>query len=368
MFNSNKSPEKSKKNWLSSFFKKDKNDEYSLVQQQDITVNTEKPIIKKPTQLSNLVSGLKKTKTRLLEGISLVFSEKKQIDSEALEELESHLIASDFGVATTQNIMNRLKKQLSRHAVNDMEMLISELKKELTAILNTDNQKTNQLNTTDTPSVILIVGVNGVGKTTTIGKLAYYFKLQKKSILLAAGDTFRAAAVEQLKIWGERMSVPVIAQQQGSDSAAVLYDAYESARAKKIDIVLADTAGRLHNKDNLMHELKKIKKVLNRLNPNSPHEIILVVDAGIGQNTIRQAISFHETIGLTGLILTKLDGTAKGGVIFDLAETMQLPIYFLGIGEQISDLKPFNTEEFIDTLFEDSTLCSNAALDFNQKS
>ncbi len=354
---SNEEPVSSKKWFLGGFFKKDSKQDPSPPQ-SEMPAKAETPQDQHPKKISTLWSGLKKTKHRFLSGITTLFSGKSNVDLEVLDQLETHLITSDFGIQTTETIILGLKEKLKRKELMDMPVLMAALKKELIDILNIPNQTHPQCEPTTGPLVTLVVGVNGVGKTTTVGKLAHYFKAQNKSVLLAAGDTFRAAAVEQLKIWGERNQLPVISQGYGADSASVLYDAYESAKAKKIDVVLADTAGRLHNKENLMNELKKIKKVLSRFNEQVPQDIILVLDASIGQNSIRQAKLFHEAVGLTGLIITKLDGTAKGGIVFDLAKTIGLPIKFLGFGEGISDLKAFNSQEFIQALFEDNPLVS----------
>jgi fused signal recognition particle receptor len=234
--------------------------------------------------------------------------------------------------------------------LSDPAALIQSLKTELIKILE-PCQKPLNINETEHPFVILMVGVNGSGKTTTIGKLASYLQQQKKKVLLSAGDTYRAAAIEQLQAWGERNEIPVIAQHAGADSASVTYDAMQAAQARNVNIVIADTAGRLHTQKNLMEELKKIKRVISKIDPHAPHEVMLVLDAGIGQNTLRQAKEFHEAVGVTGITLTKLDGTAKGGIIFALAKTMQLPIRFIGVGEDIDDLKPFDAKEFVEALF-----------------
>lgn len=305
----------------------------------------------KPSQggfFSRLLKGLVKTKQNLGSGFRNLFRGKK-IDDELFEELEEQLLIADIGVPTTTKIINNLTEHASKKELRDAEQLYQKLKQEMAEILE---PVAKPLEITDKkPFVILMVGVNGVGKTTTIGKLARQFQQQGKSVMLAAGDTFRAAAVEQLQVWGERNNIPVVAQSTGSDAASVIYDAMESARARNIDILLADTAGRLQNKNHLMDELKKIVRVMKKLDPDAPHEIMLTLDAGTGQNAISQAKLFNEATGLTGISLTKLDGTAKGGVIFAIADQFNVPIRYIGIGEKIEDLRPFNAQEFIDALF-----------------
>ncbi|WP_279716640.1 signal recognition particle-docking protein FtsY, partial [Chelonobacter oris] len=297
---------------------------------------------------SRLLKGLVKTKQNLGAGFRNLFIGKK-IDDELFEELEEQLLIADIGMPTTSKIIDSLTRHASKKELRDAEQLYQKLKDEMAAILE---PVAKPLEITDKKTfVILMVGVNGVGKTTTIGKLARQFQSQGKSVMLAAGDTFRAAAVEQLQVWGERNNIPVVAQSSGSDSASVLYDAMESAKAKNIDILLADTAGRLQNKNNLMDELKKIVRVMQKLDPEAPHEIMLTLDAGTGQNAVSQAKLFNEAVGLTGISLTKLDGTAKGGVIFAIADQFQLPIRYIGVGEKIDDLRPFEAQQFIEALF-----------------
>ncbi|TNG93328.1 signal recognition particle-docking protein FtsY [Testudinibacter aquarius] len=297
---------------------------------------------------SRLLKGLVKTKQNLGSGFRNLFTGKK-IDDELFEELEEQLLIADIGMPTTTKIINNLTQHASKKELRDAEQLYQKLKEEMANILQPVAQP---LVVADKkPFVILMVGVNGVGKTTTIGKLARQFQSQGKSVMLAAGDTFRAAAVEQLQVWGERNHIPVVAQSSGSDSASVLYDALESAKAKNIDILLADTAGRLQNKNNLMDELKKIVRVMQKIDPQAPHEIMLTLDAGTGQNAISQAKLFNEAVGLTGITLTKLDGTAKGGVIFAIADQFKVPIRYIGVGEKIDDLRPFEAKEFIEALF-----------------
>ncbi|MDO5055066.1 MAG: signal recognition particle-docking protein FtsY [Pasteurella oralis] len=298
---------------------------------------------------SRLVKGLLKTKQNIGAGFRSLFLGKK-IDDELFEELEEQLLVADLGVPTTTKIIQNLTQHASRKQLQDAELLYQQLKVEMAEILKPVTQPLI-VDQSKTPYVILMVGVNGVGKTTTIGKLARKFQQQGKSVMLAAGDTFRAAAVEQLQIWGERNNIPVIAQSTGSDSASVIFDAMQSAAARNIDVLIADTAGRLQNKNNLMDELKKIVRVMKKYDETAPHEIMLILDAGTGQNAMSQAKLFHEAVGLTGISLTKLDGTAKGGVIFAIADQFNLPIRYIGVGEKIEDLREFNADEFIEALF-----------------
>ena len=298
---------------------------------------------------SRLVKGLLKTKQNIGAGFRSFFLGKK-IDDELFEELEEQLLIADIGVPTTSKIIKNLTEHASRKELQDAELLYQQLKVEMADILEPVAQPL-VIDTTKKPYVILMVGVNGVGKTTTIGKLARKFQAEGKSVMLAAGDTFRAAAVEQLQVWGERNHIPVVAQSTGSDSASVIFDAMQSAAARNIDILIADTAGRLQNKNNLMDELKKIVRVMKKYDETAPHEIMLTLDAGTGQNAISQAKLFNEAVGLTGISLTKLDGTAKGGVIFAIADQFKLPIRYIGVGEKIEDLHEFNAKEFIEALF-----------------
>ena len=298
---------------------------------------------------SRLVKGLLKTKQNIGAGFRSFFLGKK-IDDELFEELEEQLLIADIGVPTTSKIIKNLTEHASRKELQDAELLYQQLKVEMADILEPVAQPL-VIDTTKKPYVILMVGVNGVGKTTTIGKLARKFQTEGKSVMLAAGDTFRAAAVEQLQVWGERNHIPVVAQSTGSDSASVIFDAMQSAAARNIDILIADTAGRLQNKNNLMDELKKIVRVMKKYDETAPHEIMLTLDAGTGQNAISQAKLFNEAVGLTGISLTKLDGTAKGGVIFAIADQFKLPIRYIGVGEKIEDLREFNAKEFIEALF-----------------
>ncbi|HEB55605.1 MAG TPA: signal recognition particle-docking protein FtsY [Gammaproteobacteria bacterium] len=307
---------------------------------------------KKPGLFGRLRQGLSRTRSNLTEGIASLALGRKAIDDELLEDIETQLLTADVGVDATRRIIDNLTRRISRKELKDAEALMAALKDDMAAILAPCSQPL-QTETASTTYVILMIGINGAGKTTTIGKLANHLQNQGKSVMLAAGDTFRAAAVEQLQTWGERNNIPVIAQQSGADSASVIYDALAAARARDIDVLIADTAGRLHTQSNLMEELKKIKRVMAKLDPDAPHEVMLVVDAGTGQNALNQASEFHQAIGLTGISLTKLDGTAKGGVIFAIANKLEIPIRFIGVGEGIDDLRPFDAGEFVAALFGD---------------
>ncbi|MEM8561185.1 MAG: signal recognition particle-docking protein FtsY [Pseudomonadota bacterium] len=305
--------------------------------------------------LSRLRRGLGRTSENLVQGMGTLFLGRKEIDEDLLEELESRLLLADVGVDATRDIIGRLTERVSRKELTHADGLQAALKDELLALLRPCEQNLDVSG--HKPYVILMVGVNGVGKTTTIGKLAKRYLAEDRCVMLAAGDTFRAAAVEQLQAWGDRNEVPVVAQQTGADSASVLFDALQSAKAREIDVLIADTAGRLHNKDNLMEELKKVVRVLGKLDDRAPHEVMLVLDAGTGQNALAQAAEFQQWVGVSGITLTKLDGTAKGGVIFAIAKKLDLPIRFVGVGESAEDLRPFHAEEFIEALFtvEDAT-------------
>ena len=296
-----------------------------------------------------LSAGLGKTRSQLAAGVGNLLLGEKEIDQEVLDDLETALLLTDVGIDTTQEIMADLSRRVRRKELNDTVALhgaLGLLLKELVDPL----VKPFEVPAADRPFVIFMVGVNGAGKTTSIGKLAHYFKQQGLSVMLAAGDTFRAAAVEQLQAWGERNDVAVVAQGQGADSASVVYDAVQAAESRGIDVLIADTAGRLQAKANLMEELAKIKRVVQRLNARAPHAVLLVLDAGVGQNALSQVREFDAAAGVTGLILTKLDGTAKAGVVFAIARQVRKPIYFIGIGEGIDDLKPFAAEPFVDAL------------------
>ena len=306
-------------------------------------------------------SGLSRTRSNLGDGLASLFLGAKQIDEDLFEELETQLLVADVGIEATASLLKKLSDRVARKDLTDPAALYSALKEELAALLQ-GSQATLEIPQQDSPFVILMVGVNGAGKTTTIGKLSKRFQSQGKSVLLAAGDTFRAAAVEQLQEWGSRNNVPVVAQHTGADSASVIFDAVQSAQAKGIDVVIADTAGRLQNKSHLMDELSKVVRVMQKLDANAPHEVMLVLDAATGQNAISQASLFGAAVGVTGITLTKLDGTAKGGVIFAMAQQLQLPIRFIGVGEQADDLRPFEATEFIDALFSETSLTQDSAL------
>ena len=295
--------------------------------------------------------GLGRTRANLSEGLASLFLGKKQIDDDLLEDIETQLLVADIGVEATSKIIDRLTDRVARKQLSDAQALYGALQEELRDMLEPAN-KPLVLPEQKTPFVILMVGVNGVGKTTTIGKLAKKYQMEGKSVMLAAGDTFRAAAVEQLQVWGERNKVPVIAQHTGADSASVIFDAIQAAKARNIDVLIADTAGRLQNKSNLMEELKKVTRVMKKLDDSAPHETMLVVDAGTGQNALSQASLFDEAVGVTGITLTKLDGTAKGGIVFALAQKMQIPIRYIGVGEQVDDLRPFDADQFTKALFD----------------
>lgn len=307
---------------------------------------------KKTGFFARLKNGLFKTKQNIGSGLFSLFKGKK-IDDELFEELEEQLLIADVGIDTTQKIIHSLTEHASRKQLKDAEALNQLLKDELRAILTKVDQPLDIQ--THQPYVILMVGVNGVGKTTTIGKLAKQFQNQGKSVMLAAGDTFRAAAVEQLQVWGERNDIPVIAQHINADSASVIFDAIHAAKSRKIDVLIADTAGRLQNKSHLMDELKKIVRVMKKIDETAPHEIMLTIDASTGQNAISQTKIFNEAVGVTGITLTKLDGTAKGGVIFSIADQFNIPIRFIGVGEKIDDLRPFIADDFIEALFDQTT-------------
>lgn len=296
-------------------------------------------------------SGLSRTRSGLGSGLSSVIGGHKKVDDDLLEALETQLLMADVGIDATQALISGLTDKLNRKELKDSATLLTHLKADMESILSQSQQVLDPVSQ-DGPFVILMVGVNGVGKTTTIGKLAKKYQAEGKSVMLAAGDTFRAAAVEQLQVWGERNNVPVVAQHTGADSASVIYDAIESAKAKGIDIVIADTAGRLQNKANLMNELSKVVRVMKKLDAKAPHEVMLVLDAGTGQNAISQAKLFSEAVGVSGITLTKLDGTAKGGIIFAIAKQFALPIRYIGVGEQAEDLRPFVAQEFVDALFD----------------
>ncbi|MFP1681657.1 signal recognition particle-docking protein FtsY [Alloalcanivorax sp. C16-1] len=301
---------------------------------------------------TRMKQGMSKTSKNLGKGLADLLVGAKEIDDEIFEEIETQLLVADVGVEATDTIIGNLTERVGRQELVDADALYEALQEELRNLLVPVDLPL-EIDTSKKPYVILMVGVNGVGKTTTIGKLACRFKAEGRSVMLAAGDTFRAAAVEQLQVWGERNDIPVVAQHTGADSASVVYDAVQAAQSRGADVLIADTAGRLHTRGNLMEELSKVTRVMKKLSPEAPHEVLLVLDAGTGQNAINQAQEFRDTAGVTGLVLTKLDGTAKGGILFALAKRTGLPIRFIGVGERLEDLRPFNAEEFVQALFED---------------
>ncbi|MBA4697545.1 MAG: signal recognition particle-docking protein FtsY [Legionella sp.] len=318
----------------------------------------ELPAPVKTTFFTRFKQGLEKTRQQLGQGIRRLLSEESKIDEALLEELETLLIRADVGINTAQTILDQLRLVTAKQPLADGTAIYQALQEQLREMLQ-KVEVPSQLESSSLPStrpqplVILVVGVNGAGKTTSIGKLAKHFQQDGKKVLLAAGDTFRAAAIEQLQIWGERNAIPVIAQHSGADSASVIFDALQAAKARGIDVLIADTAGRLHTQSHLMDELKKVKRVLKKLDADAPHETLLVLDATTGQNALNQARQFHEAVGLTGLVMTKLDGTAKGGILFTIANELKIPIRYLGMGEKIDDLRPFNAEQFVKALFNE---------------
>ncbi|MGA2271999.1 MAG: signal recognition particle-docking protein FtsY [Bryobacteraceae bacterium] len=305
---------------------------------------------REPSLLEKLKSGVQKTRAGLVTALEDALQGKKEIDADLLDELESTLIASDMGVRTTEEILDRIRQRVERHQLNDAAELKGLIREHLLEILQASERV--PVHVAEPPAVILVVGVNGSGKTTTIGKLAARFKSEQRSVLLCAADTFRAAAIEQLEIWGERTGSPVVRQRAGSDPSAVLFDAVSAARARKVDYVIVDTAGRLQTKENLMAELQKMARTAKKVIPEAPHEVLLVLDATTGQNGLEQARKFTETSGVTGIVLAKLDGTAKGGIVVAIARELDLPIRYVGVGEKVDDLLPFDAEKFIASLFE----------------
>ena len=297
-----------------------------------------------------LKQGLSRTSNQLTEGFANLFLGKKEIDDDLLEELETQLLTADLGIDATQTIISDLTARVERKQLSDAEALFNAMRDDMVEILQPNAKPFVIPEQHEGPFVILMVGINGVGKTTTIGKLAKQLQNQGKSVMLAAGDTFRAAAVEQLQIWGERNDISVIAQKTGADSASVIFDALQSAKSRNVDVLIADTAGRLHTQSNLMEELKKVKRVMTKLDASAPHEVMLVLDAGTGQNALNQASQFNDAVGVTGITLTKLDGTAKGGIIFAIAKKVGIPIRFIGVGEKIDDLRTFEAADFVDAL------------------
>jgi fused signal recognition particle receptor len=307
-------------------------------------------------KLTRLKEGLTKTRDAIVTKVTKLVFAKGKIDDEFLEQLEEILIGGDVGVDTSHKIMEAIKDRARQQRYETPEELDALVKEEiasgLTGSLNVDGGDPFELPADTKPYVIMVVGVNGVGKTTTIGKLAHNYKNAGKNVLIGAADTFRAAANEQLEIWANRAGVPIIQQLQGSDPAAVAFDTVKSAQSKNVDVVIIDTAGRLHTKTNLMEELKKIKRVMQKCIPKAPHEVLLVLDATTGQNAVQQAKLFHQAVGLTGLVITKLDGTAKGGIVLTISQSMKLPVRFIGVGEQIDDLQPFDAQKFVEAIFE----------------
>lgn len=298
---------------------------------------------------SRLKSGLSRTRSSFTNGLSNIVGGSKTIDDDLLEEIETLLLTSDVGIEATEEIISNLTQRLHRKELTDENTLFDALNEDMRLLLEPSNQPL-EIDTSKSPFVILMVGINGAGKTTTIGKLAHRFKQEGKAVMLAAGDTFRAAAVEQLQSWGKRNDVPVIAQHSGADSAAVIFDALQAAKARNIDVLIADTAGRLHTQTNLMEELKKIKRVMSKLDEEAPHEVMLILDSGTGQNALSQASQFNEAVDVSGITLTKLDGTAKGGIIFAIAKQLNIPIRFIGIGESMDDLRQFDADDYVEAL------------------
>ncbi|TFH50613.1 MAG: signal recognition particle-docking protein FtsY [Lysobacterales bacterium] len=305
-----------------------------------------------PGLLGRLSGALKRTRSALLGNIARLFDSGATIDDELIKEVESRLLGSDMGVKASARIVAGLRERVARREIEDAEGLLSALHDDMLGVLEPVGIPLEVPEKPDKPFVVLMVGVNGSGKTTTIGKLARRFRSQGRSVMLAAGDTFRAAAVEQLQVWGKRNDVPVIAQHSGADSASVIFDALQSAQARGIDVLIVDTAGRLHTQDGLMEELKKVARVLAKLDPDAPHETMLVLDAGMGQNALAQARHFHSAVHVSGITLTKLDGTAKGGIVFAIAEELNIPIRFVGVGEGAEDLRVFDAGEFVGALLE----------------
>ena len=329
---------------------------FDFLKKKKVTALSEEPATEKsndiarPNLFGRLKQGLAKTRSALTASMANLFLGKKSLDADLINDIETALLTADLGFETTTQLIQTLTTKLNRKELHDGQAVFQCLQTEMKQILHPCEVPISLAN--HKPYVILVVGINGSGKTTTIGKLAYYFKQQQKSILLAAGDTFRAAAIEQLQIWGERNHLPVIAQQPGADTAAVIYDAMEAAKAREVDILIADTAGRLHTQSNLMAELQKVKRVLAKIDATAQHEVLIILDATLGQNTLNQVKQFDEALGVTGIVLSKLDGTAKGGIIFTIAKQTKIPIRFIGIGEKIDDLRPFQANEFVEALLE----------------
>lgn len=315
---------------------------------QEETAETTQP--KSGGFFNRLKQGLAKTRSNLTNGLATLFLGKKELNQALLNEIEMQLLTADVGVETTEKLIKTLTSKLARNELHDAQAAFACLQDEMKQILRACEVPLQP--TTAKPYVMLVIGINGSGKTTTIGKLAHFYKQEKLHVMLAAGDTFRAAAIDQLQVWGERNQIPVIAQQPGADTAAVIYDAMAAAKARHIDLLIADTAGRLHTQANLMSELQKVKRVLAKIDPTAPHETLIVLDATLGQNALNQVMQFNKDIGITGIALTKLDGTAKGGIIFAIAEQTKIPIRYIGVGEGIDDLRPFRADEFVDALMK----------------
>jgi fused signal recognition particle receptor len=307
-------------------------------------------IEQEPSLLEKLKSGVQKTRAGLVNALEDAIQGKKEIDADLLDELEGTLLAADIGVRTTEEILERIRQRVERHQLADAAELKGLIREQLLEILAASERAPARVK--EPPAVVLLVGVNGSGKTTTIGKLGQRFKNEQRSVLLCAADTFRAAAIDQLEVWGQRTGIQVVRQGPGSDPSAVLFDAVQAAKARKIDYVLVDTAGRLQTKENLMAELQKMSRTARKVVPDAPHEVLLVLDATTGQNGLEQARKFTETAGVTGIVLTKLDGTAKGGIVVAIARELNLPIRYVGVGEKVEDLLPFDAEKFIQSLFE----------------
>ena len=321
------------------------------IKHENNVISEEQPdVTPKKNFLSRFKQGLSKTRLQMGVGIGRILLGKKEIDPSILEDLETLLIQADVGFDVTKHIIDSLKEKLNRQELKDGNMVFEALKIELCRLLKPFEQPMNFKQ--HSPFVILMIGINGAGKTTTIGKLAQKFKTEGKKVMLAAGDTFRAAAVEQLQTWGQRHDVPVVAQQTRADSASVIFDAFQAAKARGFDVLIADTAGRLHTQQHLMDELKKVKRVLGKLDESAPHETLLVLDASIGQNALNQAMEFDKAIGIDGIVMTKLDGTAKGGILFALASQIKRPFRYIGVGEKAEDMRHFNAEQFVETIFD----------------
>ncbi len=328
-----------KRSFFDRFKRSPEDAEAGAVQVQD------QPSQRKQSFSQRMRSALSRTG----DGLATIFMGSKAIDDEMLEELETALLMADVGIETTTAVLAELTAQLSRQELKDSDALRSALQQILVAKLQ-HSQGRIAFETSEKPFVLFVVGVNGVGKTTTIGKLANHLKADGKNVMLAAGDTFRAAAVEQLQVWGERNQVTVIAQHTGADSASVIFDGIQAAKSRGADVLIADTAGRLHNKSNLMEELKKVKRVAGKIDQSAPHEVLLVLDAGTGQNAVAQMAEFDQVVGVTGIALTKLDGSAKGGIVFALADKFSVPIRYIGVGEGQDDLQPFDANQFVSAL------------------